>query len=275
MAEFQSSHDFSNFASFVKNKARYILDDKTWHFIDVLLETGQRRKTPLPKGTRLWRAQLGHECGPGVIEGIEYERGTGIQGLMMPGPHRPLRMLPRFDRAIEGRINPKGIPCLYLSTDRDSAMTEVRPLIGSHVSVAQFVVLRDLTLVNCTNDTRPPKIHAINSEVMPDAGEREQDVWWHVNQAFSESVNRDDDVADYAPTQVLAEAFQKGGFDGIVYGSKAGVGKNIALFDLAAAELANCHLYRLDAVNPTFRKAGNSYRSDGYDFDVPNVPATL
>ena len=57
-------------------------------------------------------------------------------------------MMPLPDRANEGRVNPKGIPCLYFSSDRDTAMTETRPWIGSLVSVAQFVMLRELTVVD-------------------------------------------------------------------------------------------------------------------------------
>jgi hypothetical protein len=84
-------------------------------------------------------------------------------------------------------------------------------------------------------------------------------VWAHINRAFSEPVSRTDDVAEYAPTQVLAEAFRSAGYDGIAYGSKLGKGITVAIFDLAAAELANCHLYRVEGVNFTFSMAANPY----------------
>jgi RES domain len=66
-------------------------------------------------------------------------------------------------------------------------------------------------------------------------------------------------VAEYAPTQVLAEVFRNAGFDGVVYGSKLGKGKTIAIFDLTAAELVNCHLYRVEGVNLTFSETANPY----------------
>ncbi|MFZ0569740.1 MAG: RES domain-containing protein [Rhodomicrobium sp.] len=35
----------------------------------------------------------------------------------------------------EGRANPRGIPYLYLASTRDTALAEVRPWIGSHITV--------------------------------------------------------------------------------------------------------------------------------------------
>jgi hypothetical protein len=128
-------------------------------------------------------------------------------------------------------------------------MTEVRPWIGSYVSAAQFVVLRDLRVVDCSSN--------MDSPVGDNAQQR---AWWYINEAFSEPVTRSDDVADYAPTQVLAEAFRSVGCDGIIYGSKLGGGRTVAVFDLAAAEPVACQLYRVEAVNLKFSNAENPYK---------------
>ena len=37
--------------------------------------------------------------------------------------------------ALEGRTNPKGIPYLYLSSKKETAMSEVRPWIGGYISL--------------------------------------------------------------------------------------------------------------------------------------------
>jgi hypothetical protein len=87
-------------------------------------------------------------------------------------------------------------------------------------------------------------------------------VWSDINRAFSQPVARNDDVADYAPTQVLAEAFRNSGYDGIVYSSKLGIGKNVAVFDLNAGAVADCQLYRVEAVNLKFEEASPSYTWD-------------
>src|SRR5260370_32127697 len=62
------------------------------------------------------------------------------------------RMMPLSDRQTEGRVNPKGIPCLYLSTNGNTAMSEVRPWVGSRLSLAQFQIRKSLTLVDCSSD---------------------------------------------------------------------------------------------------------------------------
>src|SRR3546814_9987253 len=52
----------------------------------------------------------------------------------------PERMRPLADRATEGRANPKGIPMLYLCSSKDAAMSEVRPWLGSMVSLGHFEI---------------------------------------------------------------------------------------------------------------------------------------
>jgi hypothetical protein len=61
------------------------------------------------------------------------------------------------------------------------------------------------------------------------------------------------------PTQVLAETFRSHGYDGVVYKSLESGGFNIALFDLAAAELITCGLYQTKSVSFEFDQADNPY----------------
>jgi hypothetical protein len=257
MAEFESSHDFRDFADFVKKASTYVLDGKWQHFMDVLLETSKKRRTSLSKGDSLWRAQLGEEEGHHRTDGIEDERSDGLESVEKAHPHHWERMKPRTDKVCEGRVNPKGVPYLYLSTERDTAMIEVRPVIGAYVSVARFVILKDLSLVDCVSDTRRPTIYPIGTPVPRD--EQEEVVWGSVNQAFSKLVTRCDDVADYVPTQILAKKFREAGFDGIKYGSKRGNGKSIVLFDLTVADVDRCDLYQVEAFNPRFLEGMYSY----------------
>lgn len=132
MAEFESHRDYVAFARFVKYKARHILDAQSQRFLKAVLETGEKRREPIPKGDVFYRSQLtnGWRTQP-----IPDENGVEVDSVEVPIPAGFDRMVPRPDRATEGRANAKGIPCLYLSTDRDTAMAEVRPWIGSYVSV--------------------------------------------------------------------------------------------------------------------------------------------
>jgi hypothetical protein len=263
MAEFESWKQYSEFSWFIMRKSRHILDAKNQRFLDTIVETSAKRKGPIEKGTALWRAQVGHAW---RTERHLDEKGHEIDCIDVEDPFPPERMVPLPDRANEGRVNPKGIPCFYFSTDRDTAMAETRPWIGSFVSVAQFVMLRDFRVVDCSAveilDGWHFDLHL--NLIEPEPAKWEECVWGDINRAFSQPVSRTDDVAEYAPTQVLAEAFRNAGYDGIVYGSKLGKGKNVAIFDLAGAEIANRHLCKVDCVNLQFTEEGNSYYTKKY-----------
>jgi len=256
MAEFESWKQFGEFSWFVQRQSRHILDAKNQRFLNAVVETSAKRTGSVQKDAVLWRAQLGNAWRTERMEIKDQEIAYDVAE-----PFPPERMTPLRDRANEGRVNPKGIPCLYCSTDMETAMTETRPWIGSYISVAQFVMLKDLTVVDCSEierlDSWKLDWHLGLCEPKPE--QREECVWGGINRAFSQPVSRNDDVAEYAPTQIMAEAFRSAGYDGIVYGSKLGFGKNVALFDLAAAELANCHLYQVDGVNLKFSTAANPY----------------
>jgi len=199
-------------------------------------------------GPYLWRAQLGRDW-RSICEDGQHIHDE-------PVPHRPERMKPYADRATEGRANPKGIPCLYVATERDTALAEVRPWIGSEISVGQFITRRDLKVINCAIDSSVDSIYFFEE---PSEDEREQAVWGEINRAFSKPVALSDDTADYVPTQILAELFKMNGLDGIIYRSSLGSGHNIALFHLNAAELVNCNLFCLRAIKFEFQQSGNPY----------------
>jgi RES domain-containing protein len=164
-------------------------------------------------------------------------------------------MKPRPDRASDGRVNPRGIPCLYTATHAETAAAEVRPWIGTYVSVAQMRILHDLTVVNCTSDDQRNMIYFAE----PSAPEREISVWRDIDRAFARPVERDEHSAEYAPTQVIAEMFRQHGFDGIAYRSSLGKGHNIALFDLDAAEVLNCTVHQVRGIRLDVPEVANRY----------------
>jgi hypothetical protein len=252
MTEFDSWRDYFTFAHFVRTKARHILDERCQRFLDAVLESSEKRRAEIPNGVVLYRSQLANAS---RTQPLCDENGVEVDCVDVEIPADRDRMVPKGDRAFEGRVNAKGTPCLYLATEPNTAMAEVRPWIGSLISVAAFQVVRDLTVVDCSSDSESGWFF----EKEPSPEKREQRVWSDINRAFSEPVTRADDVADYAPTQVLGEAFKSRGFDGIVYGSKLGKGHNVALFDLKLAEPTNCHLFEAEALNPVFKDKHESW----------------
>ena len=202
--------------------------------------TAASRKIILKEQSILWRAQLGHDWREAHQDNhmIEVER-----------PFSKERMKPRPDRAFEGRANPKGIPCLYVSTKKETAMHEVRPWIESYISVAEFKPTRDLKIVDCSHN---PSKHKFYFQEPSDL-HKENAVWSDIDRAFAKPVVHDDGTASYAATQVIAESFKKESLDGIAYRSNFGKdGRNIALFDIDTMELICRGLYKADVIKMKF-----------------------
>jgi len=247
MAEFESYRSYRQFAVSVTKRWRYARNPEQAVFLEAVLATSVARQEVIASGSKLWRAQLGYASRPEDL-------GGGVVG-ELPAPFDVERMKPPGDRAHEGRANPKGIPYLYLATHQDTAAAEVRPWIGSYVSIAQFALKRDVRVVNCVTDDH--RIRWYSRE--PEPEERERAVWQDIDRAFSQPVTSGDDTADYAPTQVIAEFFRENGLDGVAYGSSLGLGHNVALFDTEAAALVNCGLLGIRGVKLDLSLAANTY----------------
>lgn len=239
---FRTSEDYEDFASYIRRESRYVLDARQNEFLETIVETSRKRATTIPQGHVLWRAAQGYVAEEGVhphdvffLESIE--------------PVAIERMKPLGDRAYEGRVNPKGVPCLYLATDPETAMMETRPWAGSVLTISQLVVLKQVMVVDCTLPT------TFDLDVRTQE-QLESNSWYVLNEAFSLPVFQSEDVADYAPTQYIAGAFRAAGYGGIMYSSQVGNGKNIALFDVHAAEVASRQLRRAKKLSFTFAEVG-------------------
>ncbi|MCX5814403.1 MAG: RES family NAD+ phosphorylase [Proteobacteria bacterium] len=235
------------FEEAVKKQNRYFRDVKVDNFLQTVLETSSSRKRKLLKNSNLWRAQISHGSIP------FYQDGEYIDDV--EAPCLPQRMTPLINEALEGRANPKGIPYLYTATKDKTAMAEVRPRYGSLISLGQFKTKKDMILIDCSvyHNKRPICLEE------PNPDEREQAVWSYIDNAFSQPVTKNDKMADYVPTQIIAELFKCNGFDGIIYKSMLGEGYNVVLFNVESAKLVYLHLFKVESISLSFKKAGNSY----------------
>lgn len=130
-----------------------------------------------------------------------------------------------------GRVNPVGIPCLYLSSTKKTATTEVRPYPGEKVCVATFTVQDRLELI----DLRNPR-QLVSPFLLDDA---ESIALMRGNIGFLERLGQEltnpvfPNAApiDYIPSQYLCEFIKKCDYHGVVYSSSVSDGMNLALFD--------------------------------------------
>lgn len=249
MSEFKSVWSYHSFAHRIIRRNRYIRDSETDEFLMTLRESARfREEARLAKDSGFWRAQIGNDWREILDEDghcIDHE----------PCPFSRKRMKPLPDQAREGRANPKGIPYLYGANKKETALAEVRPWLGQFISLAFFVVHRDMRLMSFV--TEDPKQRIYLTE--PEPKEREMAVWADIDRTFAKPVTLNDETAEYVPTQVIAELFKTEGFDGIAYRSAFGGGYNIALFDLDSADLVGCTLYALKDIKHEFHEAGPGY----------------
>lgn len=199
MVAFKSIHSYRDFDRKVVHSYRYMRDNEVDEFLSTLLKTSVGREETVSKGAILWRAQIGHGWEP------MYQEEEHIADI--PGPFPPKRMKPLQDRAQEGRANPKGIPYLYCSNREETALSEVRPWIGSLISLGAFEIQRDLTIINfSTEERRRPLYELARKE--PGPQERNKAVWIDIDKAFSKPVTPNGEVAHYVPTQIIAEFYK-------------------------------------------------------------------
>jgi len=241
MSVFNSSNSYSSFQWDVVRRNRYTRGAESRDFLTTLFQTSISRKKLIDENSILWRAQLGHRW-----ESIDHD-GQKINAYERPFPEG--RMTPLRDSAREGRANPKGIPYLYTATNRETAMAEVRPWIGSFISVAQFITIKELRIVDLSADGNSRPIYLDE----PGPIEREKAIWVDINRAFSKPVTPTDETAEYAPTQIIAEMFKSEGYDGIAYRSALADGHNIALFEIESTRFVSCHLFKVFSINFEFQ----------------------
>jgi len=250
MREFKSFQDYWHFQSTVKKKNRFVRDPDTEEFLCAVRETATQHIEVISAESIVYRAQRGNGWRPVLQEDQIIDE--------VPIAYPSQRMKPDNEHAVENRANPKGIPYLYVATNKLTALAETRPWVGSFISGWIFKIRYPLRIVNLTNVSRPTRIY-VGGEPPPQ--DRERWVWSDIDEAFAKPVTRDDDILDYVPTQIIAEVFRLAGYDGIAYRSSVGPGHNLALFDLNSADpVTSFGLFQVEA---TFEEDSVKFRFEG------------
>lgn len=257
--EFASWRSYDLFAQRVRHERRYVWDKATQLFLDTVVATLKGRDVNIPDGKLFYRAQRGIDE-QSIYDDEGHEVGVDLFGF------GAVRMKPLTSRAKEGRANSVGIPMLYLASKEQTAISEVRPWIGSQVSVAQFKTLRNLRALNLSVEHGQSSIgHLLFSDLQEEpsnAARKERSVWIDIDNAFSQPVTLSDDAADYVPTQILTELFRKLGYDALIYRSQFGEkGFNVVLFDTNDADAINCAPYKVSGIEVKFEEVGGRWFS--------------
>lgn len=247
---FKSWRSYLIFKHAVDTRQRYILDEESKEFLNSIIDTCGDRETHLKAESTVWRAQNGHSWRPYYQHNPDSDEDIHIDDF--PTPYPKDRMKPLVDSAAEGRANSKGIPCLYVATDKETAMSEVRPWLGAILSVGELRLKRDLRVLDFSVEEEEDNLHYYFKE--PALEEIVRAVWSDIDNAFSKPTKVSDLKSEYAPTQIISEFIKSKGYDAIAYKSALAEGHNICLFDLESADVVNCLIYETTKINLDFKR---------------------
>jgi RES domain-containing protein len=143
---------------------------------------------------------------------------------------------PPEDRARAGRMNPAGIPYLYVALDVATALAETVSSPPVEAVIATFSATRELTIIDLTEISPLPSVFDEHRR-----RNREALLFLHsFIENISQPVTKDgSEHVDYVPSQVVSEYFaqvfeptgQAVGVDGLMYPSAVRPGgKNLVLF---------------------------------------------
>lgn len=150
--------------------------------------------------------------------------------------------------ASNGRANPAGIPYLYLASDPNTAVAEIRPHMGDRVYVAEFEI-PEIRAVDLRNPRK--LVSPFIPEVEDGVGKLRAGLplLERLGEELTRPVLPHSAAIDYIPTQYFCEFIKNSGFDGVVYGSSVGEGFNLALFDTQKGSGKNVTRYTVSKVS--------------------------
>ena len=158
-----------------------------------------------------------------------------VEALCRPDLH--LGSPPSFF-AVAGRMNARGISVFYGANEPSVAVAEVRPPVGSKVTVARFDIIRPLRLLDLTALS---KIVEYGSVFDPKWAARLERATFlrSLGQRITKAVMPDDEAFEYLPTQAVADFLATENdptVDGIAFPSVQadGDGLNVVLFHKAS-----------------------------------------
>lgn len=157
---------------------------------------------------------------------------------------------PPAEKTTAARANTAGIPVLYAATDQTTAIAEVRPWKGAYVSVAACTLNGPVRLADLSE--RPylsdgPFAHGFLGDAIDTYS-----LLRRLADDLSKPLNPRESEIEYIPTQYLTEVIKNSGFDGMLYPSAMGDGKNVVLFDLESLGIDEVKLVRVGDVRYSY-----------------------
>ncbi|ETU98898.1 hypothetical protein IPC442_07410 [Pseudomonas aeruginosa] len=138
---------------------------------------------------------------------------------------------PPPDLVTGGRANPIGIPYLYVADTLTTCISEVRPSNSTCVHVSQVAPTQELSVLDLTSPRMLCSASAFGEEQLPTVLG-----FLSLLELFSAELSKpvrpENGNLEYIPTQFLCEFIKsEAKFDGLIFNSSFGDGKNYVFFD--------------------------------------------
>ena len=202
--------DWSNFVNTLKHKNRFHTNCVN---IENLNKICTYIRKPYKKGNKFFRGR--------IINDVGYT----ADNMGAPPP----------DKATAGRANSAGISRLYLATNKQTALHELRAGAFDSITVGEFELLKDITVVDLKMldkispfiEELDPRLLLINRECLN-----------KINEEICKPLRKNDSTLDYLPTQYIVDLIQsfmnegESEYNGVEYKSTLNSdGVNLAIFD--------------------------------------------
>lgn len=218
----------------LKNKNRFH-NEKLNKIIDFIFSR-EANKITIRKGTILYRARI-YDQPDAELKYSDFSESE-FKGYNAIESYVNLN----FDKVIDGRCNPYGIPYLYASQSQQCCIHEVRPIIEEYVSVAEIDVLNNLKILDLSTETiflpESSDEEQINSIPIPVFCQ-------HLYKLFKRPYQQ---RCDYLVTQYVAEKIKNYEYDGIRYTSslyKDELNQNYVIFSFEKCKAINSRLFKI------------------------------
>lgn len=145
---------------------------------------------------------------------------SGFKKKEMGAPPKELRR--------QGRANPEGIGVLYLASDWQTAMNEVRANVYDYVTIGTFKAQKKLRIVNLSAISKlsPFSFAELASFYI------NREVFREMAAEIAKPQRRSDSPLEYLSTQFISEFVKAQGYDGVAYDSTLNNGGyNLAVYD--------------------------------------------
>lgn len=218
---------WDKFKEDIKHNNRYFVGDNVVELLDKCKTAFEPRKTNdiFMSGTTgekmlFHRARIGDYCNKEDTE----------------------MLAPPTESVQSGRGNPFGISYLYVASDVNTAIAEVKPNKGDEVTVAKIIV-PNKCIFSFVQDDYKDTIH----------DNKVKSLLKIINEDFSSVITVKKEI-EYLPFQFISEYIKKRGYDGLSFSSSVGKGCNHIIFNHDNCYIEKKELYYVSDIKYKIEK---------------------